>query len=149
MITTNKDQQIFESIFNLIRTLRTKNPQTSKGSHLSMVQVHTLTFIKERQPIAMHEIAESFQVTKPTATSIIDVLEKDGYVERMDDKNDRRITRIKLSKKGDDFFTKGLNKAGSKVSKLLSYISQEEKEDLMRIINKINAKLEEDYEKTK
>jgi DNA-binding MarR family transcriptional regulator len=147
MTTLNAEQRIFESIFNLIRTLRTKNPHEEKNPTLSLLQAHTLLFIKDKQPIAMHELAHCFQITKPTATSIIDVLTKKGYVERMDDKSDRRVTNVKLTKKGEGFLDKELHKKNSKVSRLLGYLTLEEKASLMQILNKINAKLEEEYEK--
>jgi DNA-binding MarR family transcriptional regulator len=147
MTILNEEQKIFESIFNLIRTLRTKNSHEEKSTKLSLLQAHTLIFIKERQPIAMHDLAHCFQITKPTATSIINVLTKSKYVGRINDKIDRRVTKVKLTKKGEDFIAKEMHKKNSKVSKLLSYLTQEEKGNLMQILKKINNRLGEDYEK--
>jgi DNA-binding MarR family transcriptional regulator len=46
------------------------------------------------------ELAESAQVTKQTAGSLVDQLERRGYVERVPDPTDARARLVRLSSKG-------------------------------------------------
>ena len=46
------------------------------------------------------ELAARTCVTKQTITSLLDGLEKDGYIERIADGNDRRVTLIRLRSEG-------------------------------------------------
>ena len=143
----NENQNLFESIFKLTRVLKTREPHGVKNSDLTILQIHTLIFISKSQPVPMHEIAESFQITKPTATSLIDILMKLGYVSRVEDKEDRRVTRIKLSKRGNDFLQKHTSKTSLKINKILNYLTPSDKKDLKRIIDTVNKKIEEEHEK--
>jgi DNA-binding MarR family transcriptional regulator len=146
-MTLNENQNLFESIFKLTRALKTRDPHGIKNSDLTILQIHTLIFVSKNQPIPMHEIADSFQITKPTATSLIDVLMKLGFVSRVEDKEDRRITRIKLSKTGEDFLQKNMSKTSLKINKILDYLTPKDKKDLKRIIDTINKRIEEEHEK--
>ena len=146
-MTLNENQNLFESIFKLTRVLKTREPYGVKNSDLTILQVHALIFISKNQPIPMHEIAESFQITKPTATSLIDILMKLGYVSRVEDKKDRRVTRIKLSKRGNDFLKTHMSKTSLKINKILNYLTPRDRKDLKRIIDTINKKVEEENEK--
>jgi DNA-binding MarR family transcriptional regulator len=141
------EQNLFESIFKLVRSLKARNIHGGEHSNLSILQAHTLIFIKKNQPIPMHKIAESFQISKPTVTSLVDVLMDGGFVGRVDDKEDRRIIRIKLTKQGEQYVSKGIRKTTAKVNKILSYLPLEDKKHLKRIIETINKKLEEENEK--
>ena len=49
--------------------------------------------------LSQKEIADKLGLEGPTIIPIIDKLEKDGFVKRMVDKNDRRNNRIFLTKK--------------------------------------------------
>ena len=146
-MSLDENQNLFESIFKLTRVLRTREPHGVKNPDLTILQIHTLIFVSKNQPIPMHEIAESFQITKPTATSLIDALMKLGYVSRVEDKEDRRVTRIKLSKKGEEFLQKNMSKTNSKINNILNYLTPADKKSLKRIINTINKRLEEEHEK--
>ena len=109
-MTVNQDQKILDSILRMGRTFRKRGHYHIRKMELSPLQVHTLFFIKDKQPVAMHELAKNFQITKPTATSIIDVLIKNRYVDRINDSKDRRITRISLTAKGERYLSKALGK---------------------------------------
>ena len=50
--------------------------------------------------LSMSEIAEKLSVSKPNVTTLIDKLIEEGLTERLSDKQDRRIVKIKLTKKG-------------------------------------------------
>jgi DNA-binding MarR family transcriptional regulator len=129
-----KNQTLLESLFKMIRHLRTY-PRNLKD--LSILQMHTLIFIKKHELVPMHEIAEHFQITKPTATSLTDKLIKVGYIKRVADKEDRRITRITLSQKGEKYLTEDMARTGSKLNTILDCLSEQDKKDLARIIDKI------------
>jgi DNA-binding MarR family transcriptional regulator len=140
----NKNQTLLESLFKMIRHLKTY-PRNLKD--LSILQMHTLIFVKRHKNAPMHEIAECFQITKPTATSLTDKLIKGGYVRRTEDKKDRRIIRISLTKKGEKFLAEDMARTGSRINSVLNSLSIQDKKDLSRIVNKINETVEEEHEK--
>ena len=48
-------------------------------------------------------MAQNAHVTKQTMGELVDHLEKHGYVQRVPDPEDRRATRIRLTKRGESF----------------------------------------------
>lgn len=46
------------------------------------------------------DLAEQAQVTKPTATHLVDVLERAGFVERADDPTDGRAKLVRFTRSG-------------------------------------------------
>jgi MarR family transcriptional regulator, organic hydroperoxide resistance regulator len=147
LINMNESQKIMEALFKITRLLRNRLPCEIKPAKISILQLHALIFIKKQQPISMHEIADMFQITKPTATSLLSKLIKLELVKREYDKEDRRVIRISLSEKGQKMFSKIMSKTLEKLQKVLKEISKEDKGNLVRIINDISKKMEENYEK--
>jgi DNA-binding MarR family transcriptional regulator len=50
--------------------------------------------------LPLHELAEQLEVTPRNVTGLIDHLERDGFVERVDDPDDRRSTYARLTAAG-------------------------------------------------
>ncbi|HEY0580521.1 MAG TPA: MarR family transcriptional regulator [Candidatus Nitrosocosmicus sp.] len=58
-----------------------------------------ITLVNNNDGLSQKEIADKLGLEGPTLIPIIDKLEKDGFVTRMADKNDRRNNRIFLNEK--------------------------------------------------
>jgi DNA-binding MarR family transcriptional regulator len=50
--------------------------------------------------LQLHELADQLEVTPRNVTGLIDHLERDGLVERIDDRDDRRLTYARLTAAG-------------------------------------------------
>src|SRR5262247_333463 len=57
-----------------------------------------------REGLKMSELSRLLMVTGGNVTAIVDQLEKEGLVERLDEPDDRRAFRIRLTKSGDKGF---------------------------------------------
>ena len=55
------------------------------------------------QGMTMTELGKNLLVTKANMTGMIDRLERDGYVSRHPDQFDRRVTKVMLTEKGNEF----------------------------------------------
>jgi DNA-binding MarR family transcriptional regulator len=58
------------------------------------------------QGMTMTELGKNLLVTKANMTGMIDRLERDGYVSRHPDQFDRRVTKVMLTEKGNEFMQK-------------------------------------------
>jgi DNA-binding MarR family transcriptional regulator len=58
---------------------------------------------KGEGPVSMTDLAVAANIAKPNLTTIIDRLLLEGFVERSNDVNDRRIVNISLTQSGCDF----------------------------------------------
>src|SRR5688500_5634804 len=67
---------------------------------LGPAQIHALMWLREDGPLTMGVLAQRCGVTDKTITGVVDRLERDGYVGRERDLEDRRVVRVALVKKG-------------------------------------------------
>ena len=74
----------------------------------------------------MTEIGEWLYISKPNVTTLIDKLIEKGFTERLHDKQDRRIIKIKVTKKGLAFIEKSKKEFSVQVKKKLLTLSEEE-----------------------
>lgn len=81
----------------LTRRLRKDWPDDLTPSRLS-----ALSMISAGEPLPVGELAKRMAVTTPTASHIVDALDKLGLIARQHDPRDRRICRLVTSEAGDE-----------------------------------------------
>jgi len=92
----------------------------------------------ERHPegLKMNELSRLLMVTGGNITAIVDQLEKEGLVERLDEPDDRRAFRIRLTRNGERIFAEMAHEHEEWVVGLLSGLSRREQDDLLRLLAK-------------
>lgn len=95
----------------------------------------------KRDRLTMKELAEVIGKDKSTVTALVDKLISLGYVEKARDVEDNRVAFVTLSDKGREL--KPMFEAISKdvISAVYKDISQEERDELVRILTKIKNNL--------
>jgi len=83
------------------------------------------------------ELAEAAGVTRATMTGLIDTLERDGYVKREPDPEDRRMMSVLLTAKGERFLHDLLPGHFKLISKLMAPLNEIERKTLVRLLTKI------------
>lgn len=91
----------------------------------------------EKQSLTMAEIAEKIGRDKSTVTALVDKLVRLGYIKKEKSIEDTRVVNVTLTLKGNEL--KPVFEAISKEVLEVFYlnISEKEKEELIRILNKI------------
>lgn len=83
------------------------------------------------------EISQLLQVTPPTITQIINVLERDGLIERTVDAEDRRAVKIKLTPAGIKATEDGRKAFTETFTGLVDYLGEEESKHLADLLFKV------------
>ena len=93
----------------------------------------------ERHPegLKMNELSRLLMVTGGNVTAIVDQLEKEGLVERLDEPADRRAFRIRLTRPGDKTFAEMARAHEQWVVALLSGLSRRDREELLKLLAKL------------
>ncbi|HEU4441939.1 MAG TPA: MarR family transcriptional regulator [Burkholderiales bacterium] len=93
----------------------------------------------ERHPegLKMNELSRLLMVTGGNITAIVDQLEKEGQVERLDDSADRRAFRIRLTRSGEKSFTEMARAHEQWVVELLAGLSRKEHDELLKLLAKL------------
>lgn len=65
-----------------------------EGTGVSPAQFRVLAHLMAHGPLAQSELCELLSIAPPSAVRLIDRMERDGWVAREADTNDRRIKRV-------------------------------------------------------
>ena len=84
------------------------------------------------------EIAEHLGVTRATITGLLDGLERDGFLERRDDNQDRRALSIHMTEKARSFIDRFIPEQVQRMINIMGVLSEEEKRTLIRLLSKID-----------
>jgi DNA-binding MarR family transcriptional regulator len=95
----------------------------------------------ERHPegLKMNELSRLLMVTGGNVTAIVDQLEGEGLVERLDDADDRRAFRIRLTKSGDKSFAEMARAHEHWVVELLAGLTSRERDELLKLLAKLKS----------
>jgi DNA-binding MarR family transcriptional regulator len=93
----------------------------------------------ERYPegLKMNELSRLLMVTGGNVTAIVDQLEHEGLVERLDDAADRRAFRIRLTRAGERSFGEMASAHEEWIVELLAGLSRREQEELLKLLAKV------------
>src|SRR5256885_7236847 len=89
---------------------------------------------RHREGLKMNELSRLLMVTGGNITAIVDQLEKEGLVERLDEPADRRAFRIRLTRAGERGFAEMARAHEEWVVELLARLSRREHDELLRLL---------------
>lgn len=82
-------------------------------------------------------LAEMAQISRASVTGLLDSLEKDAFIRREPDPNDRRMLLIYLTEAGEAFMEKLLPVHFRLISELMSPLDGQERETLVSLLTKV------------
>ena len=106
-------------------------------------QIFAILGVHERGPCHLSELSKALHVSAPTATGIIDRLEKSGYVKRIPDQDDRRAINIELTPQGITVAKKIRSAIQKQWSVLLEKLNLDECNTYLKLFKKIYQSVED------
>jgi MarR family transcriptional regulator, 2-MHQ and catechol-resistance regulon repressor len=97
----------------------------------------TLELLYSKGPHPVQKISEILSIPSGSITYVVDKLEKKGLVERQPNPNDRRASNVVLTEEGRALFDEIFPKHVATISQNLSFISNDEKEQLIDLLKRI------------
>lgn len=94
--------QILKDLFFKILRIQAKIVSRAAQENISRTEMHTLEAIEESEYVTLTQIADKLCVTKATASVTVKRLVKKGFVKKVKEENDKRISTLKLTPKGED-----------------------------------------------
>ncbi len=109
-----------------------KRPQIAHEG-LSILGLRTLALVHfSDQPPTMKQLASQLGVRLPSASVIVDKLEHEGYVERHHEDSDKRIIRVHLTGKSQNFLKHHRDQRLSLMTSALDQLSLQEQQAVIR-----------------
>ena len=139
-----KDRVNEEVVYNIVRSYSLIENYTTRflaAYNLSPAKFNimlTAKHIGKEKGVAQNAISKLLLVTTSNMTHMIDRLQKDEYVERVNQEGDRRVNLIKITKKGSDLLDIIWPHYKEKIDKLVgASLSNPEKTHINRLLEKI------------
>ena len=113
---------------------------------LTLVQAHTLRYLDEHkdEDVFQRDIEKVLNVRRSTCTEILNVLERDGYIERHSVESDKRLKKLVLTAKAKELHVT-ISKNVEHLEALLKQdINEEELDIFFKVIDKMKQNVKED-----
>ena len=103
----------------------------------SQVRAIRVLAIHDSGGVRSKDLAEHLRIAPRSATEVVDALEEKGLVTRSPDPGDRRATLVSLSDRGRALAEEVRRTRGVASEQLLERLTQTDREDLARILRKL------------
>lgn len=139
MDTINLDK-ISDGLFNMVLELHKKTfnqDRLIKGICMPPSHVKVIFALSHTGSLSLSHLASHIGVSKPNLTPIIDKLIHDGFINRYEDPNDRRILRVELTQKAIDLHKLQTQKFKDMLSEKLSILDIDDLNSLETSLNQV------------
>ena len=107
----------------------------AKSTGLSMPQFGLLMQMHHKGACGMSEVSERFDITPAAASQLVDKLVQNGFVQRVEDPNDRRAKLLSLTDKGRELIQQGSEERYRWVEELAGKLTAEERAQVSEALN--------------
>ena len=129
-------EQTIALVTQLIAEMEASAFQRDGFAELSMRQVAYLETIARLEHPSFGELAEALGITRPSVTALVGKLMRTGYVQKVQDGEDRRSFPILLTQKGQLFNQVHQKMHQRVVQALIARLDEQEIEQLAALLNK-------------
>jgi DNA-binding MarR family transcriptional regulator len=134
----------WEEFFSAARRARGRAAMREEGS-LSPAQVHLLRALADAPRPRIGEVAEAAGVAPPTATRMLDGLERDGVVRRVRAVDDRRAIEVELTPSGERLLAAREDEVAERRRAVFASFSARERREVERVLRRLTGLVEELY----
>jgi DNA-binding MarR family transcriptional regulator len=119
-------RRIIELRRQVNRVLRERTLDSWVKLSLTIPQLKSLFYISRHGKVNLSGLASGIRVTPANVTGIVDRLARQGLLTRIPDPNDRRITWLRVTAKGEALLANLREGRASEMHKILDKLTEEE-----------------------
>lgn len=139
-----KSMAVYISMSRVINTLRRENNKLILKHDLTLGQFAVMEALYSKGRLSTGEVMEKILSTSGNIPVIVKNLEKDGFITREQDESDKRRFILDLTDKGKDLMDEIVPENLKFMDELISLWDDDEKEELIILMNKFRRKYEEE-----
>ena len=140
----DKEIHIGKKILILSKRIHRKLDNGTSKFGITGVQSRILGFISynsEKKDIFQKDIEEELDIRRSSVTSVLQLMEKNGYIERVSVSKDARLKKIIITEKGIGVQRNVWNLIQELERSLIDELSDEELEILISLIDRLSNKI--------
>lgn len=143
-MNTKKSMAVYISMSRVINTFRRENNKLILKHNLTLGQFAVMEALYSKGRLSTGEVMEKILSTSGNIPVIVKNLEKDGFITRNQDESDKRRFILDLTDKGKDLMDEIVPENLKFMDELISLWDDEDKEELIILMNKFRRKYEEE-----
>lgn len=143
-MNTKKSMAVYISMSRVINTLRRENNKLILKHDITLGQFAVMEALYSKGRLSTGEVMEKILSTSGNISVIVKNLEKDGFITRKQDEADKRRFILDLTDKGKDLMDEIVPENLKFMDELISLWDDDEKEELIILMNKFRRKYEEE-----
>ncbi len=124
-------------------TMGKRSRENIESFGLTEPQFGVFETLGHKGPLLLGELSKKRLVSGGNITCVVDNLEKEGLVERIHSKDDRRAIIVRLTSKGKKLFDEIFTQHAEHITNLASVLTDDEQEELGRLCKKLGMGLQE------
>lgn len=141
-MTPDDENYIGYTITDVARLMRTVFERRVRALGLTRSQWLVIARVYRRPGLSQSEIADLLEIEKASAGRLVDRMEAKGWLERRDDRSDRRINRLHLTPEAERLHAAIWPLAEATVENAMDDLSADEQRQLTRLMTRVKAKLQ-------
>lgn len=144
---TEKIKQIVDDINQYTYEMNVKLAKAQEAlftDDLSMKQTMVIDFVHKHKKCTMGEIAHYMEISPSAVSQIVSRLEKENYLKRDINPNNRREVVVMLAENGDAYYHRNEQINELIIEKIYSKMPVEDLEQLRSLIQRLNRIVEEE-----
>ena len=100
------------------------------------------TLYRRSEPMAMGELSRVMDIPFSTATHLVDAFVKNGYAQRSNDPDDRRVVLVELTEPGRQILETANNFVSRRIVRIMDAFTDEEQDQIITLMRKFVTILE-------
>jgi DNA-binding MarR family transcriptional regulator len=134
--------EILEAIIYLTTETRRITKELARRANLTGPQLTVVKILENIGDLSLSELSDKIRAQNSTVTGIIDRMEREGLVQRVRSKEDRRVVRIHLTEKGAKLASEIPVEPVVILRRALESLSDKEMKELMILLTKLAKKIQ-------
>ncbi|MEA4903050.1 MarR family winged helix-turn-helix transcriptional regulator [Desulfitobacterium sp.] len=100
---------------------------------LKVVQMNST----KREGVTISSLSDHLGISKSAVSQMINLLEDEGYIERVFTKNDRRLVYVRLTDGGEKYIAQRYQKFLESMTEIFNRMGEKDTEELLRLLEKL------------
>ena len=139
-------RQVGLEIIGLNNTLRrlAGEPQSVSGERMTSMQVMILGYLDDHRDddVFQKDLEKIFRIRRSTATGILKVMEREGYLTRQPVPQDARLKKLMLTARGQSFCNEAKRRSDEIEGVMLRGMTEDEVGTLFSLLGRLRDNLE-------
>lgn len=136
------DLEILSKFKEISKRLLDLQKDVLSDTDIGIAEFKMLNILDVNEKFSQTNLSNCCNIDKPTISKLINKMYEQDLVKREEDKQDRRITYIKLSTKGKELLCKLREKVFKNYNKYFNFVSDNDKKAFIELLNRILNKEE-------